>query len=185
MPAKRGNSDTRLKKLSNNLGLSTDTIVAKRNEMRTKLKKLKSCIPVVELLCSRVIPFEEVKLDVETQHLTVKQAKSMELKQLVKMYNKLLTVSSMQNDAFKHMFEIVSFLMQFAARYEEESKDFQKELTKIRKNVDKALQQKAKAKPKAKPTSRKKRADLLLSNGNNPGDCSGDEQNDTMLSLFS
>lgn len=182
MPARADKK--KLKTLSDNLGLHVETVIAKRNEMRAKLKSLKSCSAAVNLLCDRVVPFEDVSIDAKSSHLSLKQAKSMKLKTVVDRYNKLLTVASMQNDAFQHMLKITSFMMQFAARYEQESGSFEKELLKIQNSVNKALggKQTPQHKPRAKP---KRKA--VKTNGLDVGDCSGGEETDNSrftLNLF-
>lgn len=158
------------------MGLSIDTIRAKRREMRRKLKDLKNCAPIVNVLCSTVLPLEGASVDLKTQRLTLKQAKSLKAEEVVERYNLLLAACSMQNDAFQHMYKIISFLLQFAAVHNKESSEYEKNLQKIQQKVDKALNQ--------KPTAARRQRKPAATNDADLGDCSDADQADGTLQIF-
>lgn len=183
----------KLQKLYDTVGLSLETLKAKRREWRSKFKKLKLCKPVIQTICSELLPLEGARLDSKQKHLTIKQAEALGLSGVTARHNEMVAVCSMQNDAFQHMFELVSFVSQFAARYEEESSKRKSEMTKLHRDVKAALHTgKAaapngkQATPKRKPASKQLMTDFLRACGS-PGEEEDEEEQDTdcTLRLFS
>lgn len=173
----RPKGDTKkLQKVYETLGLSLETLKAKRKEWRNQFKKLKRCKPVVQTICTQLLPLEGAALSSKSRHLTAKQAKKLGLEAVTQRHNELLAVCSMQNDAFQHMFELMSFTTRFAAVYEEQDNKRKNEMSKLYKDVKAAMQGAAangKPTPKRKPANKQVMKDFLRSCGS--GEDSDDE----------
>lgn len=193
-------TDAKLVKIYETLGLSLETLKAKRKEWRSKFKKLKRCKPVIQTICSEILPWESCEVDTKKRHLTSKQAKKLGLDAVTARYNELVAVCSMQNDAFQHMFELVSFTTQFAALYEEQDSKRKSEMNKMHKDVKAAMdsiksssEQSNKtrqngATPKRKPANKQIMKDFLRSCDDDNDDDDDEEDENSMsytLNLFS
>lgn len=166
-PRSKASTIKSLQKLNNDVQLSRAAIKEKSKQLRERTRKLKNCTSIILALCNHVLPHSHVKINVKDKHLTAKKAKQLGYDKVVKQYNELMAIASLQSDAFKYTFDVEAFLIQAVAKQQEEFEKLNKKLTALNKDIEKAMKTKS---PKVKTV-----VDV--------GDCS-DSEKTTHFNLF-